>query len=150
MKNLKLKRHGEKLKGVKVNKMKYIEIQNKLISIEDIEIFEKNEKEQKIYYKYSIESLYHSIDYENVKDNINEEKTELEKDYERIKKELIPEKTETDEQNHIKQLENQIEMYKITLNNISSDVSKYKQNLRNIVNSKEFSHKKIQKLKEVI
>ena len=78
---------------------------------------------------------------------INEEKTELEKDYERIKKELIPEK---EDENKIKYLENQIEIYKITLNNISSDISRYKQNLRNIVNSKEFSHKKIQKLKEVI
>lgn len=129
--------------------MKYIEIQDRIIILENIEQIVKDVKDRYILILYKDVTKI-KIDYENVKDNINEEKTELEKDYERIKKELIPEKTETDEQNHIKQLENQIEMYKITLSDISSDVSKYKQNLRNIVNSKEFSHKKIQKLKEVI
>lgn len=129
--------------------MKYIEIQNSIIKIEDIKEIIKDEEHRQIYIEYNQGNSV-VFDYENVKDNINEEKTEVQKDYERIKKELIPEKTETDEQNHIKQLENQIEMYKITLSNISSDISKYKQNLRNIVNSKEFSHKKIQKLKGVI
>lgn len=131
--------------------MRYIEIQNQIIKIDEIMEVEKDEKERKIYlYFYHNGSKYHSIiDYENIKDNINEEKTEVQKDYERIKKELIPEK-ENENENKIKELENQIEMYKITLNNISSDISKYKQNLRNIVNSKEFSHKKIQKLKGVI
>ena len=129
--------------------MKYIEIQNNIIEIDNIEKVVKEEKDQKIYVHYLTNGSpnYLIIDYENVKDNINEEKTELEKDYERIKKELIPEK---EDENKIKYLENQIEIYKITLNNISSDISRYKQNLRNIVNSKEFSHKKIQKLKEVI
>lgn len=131
--------------------MKYIEIQNNIIEIDNIEKIVKEEKEQKIYVYYATNCAPHylTIDYENVRDNINEEKTELQKDYERIKKELIPEK-ENENENKIKELENQIEMYKITLSNISSDVSKYKQNLRNIVNSKEFLHKKIQKLKEVI
>lgn len=127
--------------------MKYIEIQGKIISLEDVCQVSKDEKERKIYINVTNKNYSYVIDYENIKDNINEEKTELEKDYERIKKELIPEK---EDENKIKYLENQIEMYKMTLNNISSDISKYKQNLRNIVNSKEFSHKKIQKLKEVI
>ena len=126
--------------------MKYIEIQNKIIKIEEIKQIEVWEKGRQIIIDYG-ESKKTVIDYENVKDNINDEKTELEKDYERIKKELIPEK---EDENKIKELENQIEMYKMTLNNISTDISRYKQNLRNIVNSKEFSHKKIQKLKEVI
>ena len=125
--------------------MKYIEIQNSIIKIEDIKEIIKDEEHRQIYIKYNQGNSV-VLDYENVKDNINEEKTEVQKDYERIKKELIPENGE----NKIKELENQIEMYKITLSNISSDISKYKQNLRNIVNSKEFSHKKIQKLKEVI
>lgn len=129
--------------------MKYIEIQNSIIKIEDIKEIIKDEEHRQIYIEYNQGNSI-VFDYENIKDNINEEKTEVQKDFERIKKELIVEKTETDEQNHIKELENQIEMYKITLNNISSDISKYKQNLRNIVNSKEFSHKKIQKLKGVI
>ena len=131
-----------------MNKMKYIEIQDRIIILENIEQIVKDVKDRYILILYKDVTKI-KIDYENVKDNINEEKTELEKDYERIKKELIPEK-ENENENKIKELENQIEMYKITLNNISSDVSKYKQNLRNIVNSKEFSHKKIQKLKEVI
>lgn len=129
--------------------MKYIEIQNSIIKIEDIKEIIKDEEHRQIYIEYNQGNSI-VFDYENIKDNINEEKTEVQKDFERIKKELIVEKTETDEQKHIKQLENQIEMYKITLNNISSDISKYKQNLRNIINSKEFSHKKIQKLKGVI
>ena len=129
--------------------MKYIEIQNNIIEIDNIEKVVKEEKEQKIYIYYARNCAPHylTIDYENVKDNINEEKTELEKDYERIKKELIPEK---ENENKIKELENQIEMYKMTLNNISMDISKYKQNLRNIVNAREFLNKKIKKLKEVI
>lgn len=126
--------------------MKYIEIQDRIISLENIEQIVKDEKDREILIFYKDITTI-KIDYENVKDNINEEKTELQKDYEKIKEELIP---EVEDQNKIKELENQIEMYKITLNNISSDISKYKQNLRNIVNSKEFSHKKIQKLKEVI
>lgn len=125
--------------------MKYIEIQNSIIKIEDIKEIIKDEEHRQIYVEYNQGNSV-VFDYENVKDNINEEKTEVQKDYERIKKELIPENGE----NKIKELENQIEMYKITLSNISSDISKYKQNLRNIVNSKEFAHKKIQKLKEVI
>lgn len=127
--------------------MKYIEIQNSIIKIEDIKEIIKDEEHRQIYIEYNQGNSI-VFDYENIKDNVNEEKTEVQKDFERIKKELISEK-ETEE-NKITQLENQIEMYKITLNNISSDVSKYKQKLRNIVNSKEFSHKKIQKLKEVI
>lgn len=129
--------------------MKYIEIQNSIVKIEDIKEIIKDEEHRQIYIEYNQGNSV-VFDYENVKDNINEEKTEVQKDFERIKKELIVEKTETDEQNHIKELENQIEMYKITLSNISQDISKYKQNLRNIVNSKEFSLKKIQKLKGVI
>ena len=129
--------------------MKYIEIQNSIIKIEDIKEIIKDEEHRQIYVEYNQGNSI-VFDYENIKDNINEEKTEVQKDFERIKKELIVEKAETDEQNHIKELENQIEMYKITLSNISQDVSKYKQKLRNIVNSKEFSHKKIQKLKGVI
>lgn len=125
--------------------MKYIEIQNSIIKIEDIKEIIKDEEHRQIYIEYNQGNSV-VFDYENVKDNINEEKTEVQKDYERIKKELIPENGEDKN----KQLENQIEMYKITLSNISSDISKYKQNLRNIINSKEFSHKKIQKLKEVI
>lgn len=125
--------------------MKYIEIQNSIIKIEDIKEIIKDEEHRQIYIEYNQGNSV-VFDYENVKDNINEEKTEVQKDYERIKKELIPENGE----NKVKELENQIEMYKITLSNISSDISKYKQNLRNIVNSKEFSHKKIQKLKGVI
>lgn len=125
--------------------MKYIEIQDRIIILENIEQVVKDVKDRYILILYKDVTKI-KIDYENVKDNINEEKTELEKDYERIKKELIPEIRE----NKIKELEGQIEIYKITLSDISSDVSKYKQNLRNIVNSKEFAHKKIQKLKEVI
>ena len=125
--------------------MKYIEIQNSIIKIEDIKEIIKDEEHRQIYIEYNQGNSV-VFDYENVKDNINEEKTEVQKDYERIKKELIPEIGE----NKVKELENQIEMYKITLNNISQDVSRYKQNLRNIVNSKEFAHKKIQKLKGVI
>lgn len=125
--------------------MKYIEIQNSIIKIEDIKEIIKDEEHRQIYVEYNQGNSV-VFDYENVKDNINEEKTEVQKDYERIKKELIPENGE----DKVKGLENQIEMYKITLSNISSDISKYKQNLRNIVNSKEFAHKKIQKLKEVI
>lgn len=125
--------------------MKYIEIQNSIIKIEDIKEIIKDEEHRQIYVEYNQGNSV-VFDYENVKDNINDEKTEVQKDYERIKKELIPEIGE----DKIKELENKIEMYKITLSNISSDVSKYKQNLRNIVFSKEFSHKKIQKIKEVI
>lgn len=128
--------------------MKFIEIQQRIINLENIEQIVKDVKDRYILILYKDVTKI-KIDYENVKDNINEEKTELEKDYERIKKELIPEK-ENENENKIKELENQIEMYKITLSNISSDISKYKQNLRNIINSKEFSHKKIQKIKEVI
>ena len=116
--------------------MKYIEIQNSIIKIEDIKEIIKDEEHRQIYIEYNQGNSI-VFDYENIKDNVNEEKTEVQKDFERIKKELISEK-ETEE-NKITQLENQIEMYKITLNNISSDVSKYKQKLRNIVNSKEFS-----------
>ena len=119
--------------------MKYFEIQNKIIKLEGIKQIEIWEKGQQII-----------IDYENVRDNINEEKTELQKDYERIKKELIIENTENKDHIYIKELENQIEIYKMTLNNMSGDISIYKQKLRNIVNSKEFSFKKIQKLKGVI
>lgn len=126
--------------------MKYIEIQNSIIIVDEIKEIVKDEKNQQIYVEYSKGNTI-VFDYENVRDNINEEKTELEKDYEKLKKELIPEK---EDENKIEKLENQIEMYKMTLNNISTDISRYKQNLRNIVNSKEFAHKKIQKIKEVI
>ena len=130
----------------KFYKMKYIEIQNSIIKIEDIKEIIKDEEHRQIYIEYNQGNSI-VFDYENIKDNINEEKTEVQKDYERIKKELIPKK---EDENKIKELENQIEIYKMTLNNISMDVSKYKKNLRNIVNSKEFAHKKIQKLKGVI
>ena len=129
--------------------MKYFEIQNKIIKLEGIKQIEIWEKGQQIIIDYG-ESKKTVIDYENVRDNINEEKTELQKDYERIKKELIIENTENKDHIYIKELENQIEIYKMTFNNMSGDISIYKQKLRNIVNSKEFSFKKIQKLKGVI
>lgn len=129
--------------------MKYIEIQNSIIKIEDIKEIIKDEEHRQIYIEYNQGNSI-VFDYENIKDNINEEKTEVEKDFERIKKELIPEKTENKDHIYIKELENRIEMYKMTLNNISGDVSTYRQKIKNIVNSKEFSHKKIQKIKEVI
>lgn len=127
--------------------MKYIEIQNEIIKIDEIIKVEKDEKERSIYlYFYHNGSNYHTIiDYENVKDNINDEKTEVQKDYDKIKNVLIPEKQD---ENKIKELENQIEMYKLTLNNISQDISRYKQNLRNIINDKKLN--KIKRLKEVI
>lgn len=124
--------------------MKYIEIQDQIISLEDIEQIVKNVKERYILIFYK-DITKIKIDYENVKDNINDEKTEVEKDYEKLKNALIPEKQN---ENKIKELENQIEMYKITLNNISQDISRYKQNIRNIINDKKLN--KIKRLKEVI
>lgn len=135
--------------------MKYIEIQNSIINLENIEIIEKNEKDQKIYYRYSDESLYRSIDYENVRDNINEEKTELEKDYEKLKKALIPEKEdEINLKDAIEILEKRNNQYEEIVKYLKKEKNLYMNKIGEITDilyeSRIFPITKIKRIKEVL
>lgn len=69
----------------------FIKLNGELINLDKLFNVCKNEKERYIKLTYEVEGKLFSyeLDYSDIKDNVNDEKTILEKDYEKIEKILI-------------------------------------------------------------
>lgn len=79
--------------------MKYILIKDEIISIQNILNISKNEKDRIITINYIIEGkiINYELDYSEIKDNINEEKTIFQKDYELLILKLTSKENFSDE-----------------------------------------------------
>lgn len=66
--------------------MKFIYLKDEIISIQNVLNITKNEKDRIISINYIIEGkiINYEIDYSEIKENINEEKTIFQKDYEKL------------------------------------------------------------------
>lgn len=70
-----------------------VNLNDEIVSLDNILIIVKNEKESYIKIDYCIEGkiIPYYVDYSDVKDDPNEEKTKLEKDYDKINRVLTSE-----------------------------------------------------------
>lgn len=70
-----------------------ISLNEEIVSLDNILNIVKNEKESYIRINYCIEGkiIPYDVDYSDVKDNLNEEKTKIEKDYDKLNKVLTSE-----------------------------------------------------------
>lgn len=98
-----------------------INLNEEIVSLDNILNIVKNDKESYIRINYCIEGkiIPYDIDYSDVKDDPNEEKTKLEKDYDKINKVLTSESESfyfmTRTLNNIKEVLNSKEKNKLTL-----------------------------------
>lgn len=69
---------------------KYLELKGEIINLENIFQIIKNEKDRNISINYIIDGkiINYELDYSDIKDNVNEEKTILQKDFEILESEL--------------------------------------------------------------
>lgn len=69
----------------------FIKLNGELINLDKLFNVSKNEKERFIKLTYEVEGklLSYELDYSDIKDDVNDEKTILEKDFEKIEKFLI-------------------------------------------------------------
>lgn len=73
--------------------MKFLKLNNELVNLKDLFNVSKNDKERVIKLTYNSEGklITYELDYSDVKDDVNEEKTILEKDFEKIEKYIFKE-----------------------------------------------------------
>lgn len=91
--------------------MNFIKVNGEYINLENVYFVNMDEKERiiKISYCLNEKMIEYDIDYSDVKDDINEEKTKIEQDYEKIEsfilKKVVPESELEEANNKIKDLE---------------------------------------------
>jgi len=73
--------------------MEFLKLNNELVNLKDLFNVSKNDKERIIKLTYNSEGklITYELDYSDVKDDINEEKTVIEKDFEKIEKYIFKE-----------------------------------------------------------
>ena len=98
--------------------MEFLKLNNELVNLKDLFNVSKNDKERIIKLTYNSDGklITYELDYSDIKDDVNEEKTVIEKDFEKIEnyifKEVDPE---------VKRLETRIKDLEFG-NNISRDL----------------------------
>lgn len=73
--------------------MEFLKLNNELVNLKDLFNVSKNDKERIIKLTYNTDGklITYELDYSDVKDDVNEEKTILEKDFEKIEKYIFKE-----------------------------------------------------------
>ena len=73
--------------------MEFLKLNNELVNLKDLFNVSKNDKERVIKLTYNSEGklITYELDYSDVKDDVNEEKTIIEKDFEKIEKYIFKE-----------------------------------------------------------
>ena len=73
--------------------MEFLKLNNELVNLKDLFNVSKNDKERIIKLTYNTDGklITYELDYSDVKDDINEEKTIIEKDFEKIEKYIFKE-----------------------------------------------------------
>ncbi len=73
--------------------MEFIKLNGELVNLNNLFNVTKNDKEREIKLTYQVEGklISYELDYSDVKDDVNEEKTILEKDFEKIEKYIFKE-----------------------------------------------------------
>ena len=73
--------------------MEFLKLNNELVNLKDLFNVSKNDKERIIKLTYNSEGklISYELDYSDVKDDVNEEKTIIEKDFEKIEKYIFKE-----------------------------------------------------------
>ena len=73
--------------------MEFLKLNGELVNLKDLFNVSKNDKERVIKLTYNSEGklITYELDYSDVKDDINEEKTVIEKDFEKIEKYIFKE-----------------------------------------------------------
>ena len=73
--------------------MEFLKLNNELINLKDLFNVSKNDKERIIKLTYNSEGklITYELDYSDIKDDVNEEKTVIEKDFEKIEKYIFKE-----------------------------------------------------------
>ena len=126
----------------------FIKLNGELVNLNNLFNVSKNDKERIIKLTYEVEGklITYELDYSDVKDDVNEEKTILEKDFEKIEKIIMK---EIDPE--YKKLETRIKDLEFS-NSISRDLkNRYHRKLEEIykvLNTKKL--KKIKLIKEII
>lgn len=73
--------------------MEFLKLNNELVNLKDLFNVSKNDKERVIKLTYNSDGklITYELDYSDVKDDVNEEKTIIEKDFEKIEKYIFKE-----------------------------------------------------------
>ena len=73
--------------------MEFLKLNNELVNLKDLFNVSKNDKERIIKLTYNSDGklITYELDYSDVKDDVNEEKTIIEKDFEKIEKYIFKE-----------------------------------------------------------
>ena len=73
--------------------MEFLKLNNELVNLKDLFNVSKNDKERIIKLTYNSEGklINYELDYSDIKDDVNEEKTVIEKDFEKIEKYIFKE-----------------------------------------------------------
>lgn len=73
--------------------MEFLKLNNELVNLKDLFNVSKNDKERIIKLTYNTDGklITYELDYSDVKDDVNEEKTIIEKDFEKIEKYIFKE-----------------------------------------------------------
>lgn len=73
--------------------MEFLKLNNELVNLKDLFNVSKNDKERIIKLTYNSDGklITYELDYSDIKDDVNEEKTIIEKDFEKIEKYLFKE-----------------------------------------------------------
>ena len=128
--------------------MEFLKLNNELVNLKDLFNVSKNDKERIIKLTYNSDGklITYELDYSDVKDDVNEEKTIIEKDFEKIEKYIFK---EVDPE--IKRLETRIKDLEFG-NSISRDLKeRYRRKIEaitKIINSGKL--KKTKLIKEII
>lgn len=73
--------------------MEFLKLNNELVNLKDLFVVSKNDKERIITLTFNTDGKLniYELDYSDVKDDVNEEKTMIEKDFEKIEKYIFKE-----------------------------------------------------------
>lgn len=73
--------------------MEFLKLNNELVNLKDLFNVSKNDKERIIKLTYNTDGklITYELDYSDIKDDVNEEKTVIEKDFEKIEKYIFKE-----------------------------------------------------------
>lgn len=73
--------------------MEFLKLNNELVNLKDLFNVSKNDKERIIKLTYNTDGklITYELDYSDIKDDVNEEKTIIEKDFEKIEKYIFKE-----------------------------------------------------------
>lgn len=126
---------------------KYLILNEEIISLENIvnSTIDKKERTIKIMYMINNYPITLTIDYSDIKDDINEEKTIVEKDYEKLQKNLFIINVE-----ELEELVNNITKNYDILKELKAKYLEKIITIKEIIEKKGLSSKKIKEIKKII